>query len=491
MVRLGAGGLDGRSLTPTAMTAALQTLAKFRRLAAIPQGRRDPGAAPPRRHAKPTTAATSSPRSSARRASAIRVISGTEEARLIHLAAGYGVNIGGTRRSSSTSAAAASRSRSERPRTSRRRKASSSASSASPSASCAATRCRNHDERRLVKHINKTIGALPRRTSPDAASSASSARRARSSAWARSRSAKMRASRREELRNQRVPAKTIRRIRKRLTSRSISTTRLHMPGLDPRRADIAVAGSVLLDAILRRLGAEGHHALRSRAARRAGPRLRPPQHARRIRRSSAIPTSVGAASSSSASAAATGRSTRGTSRRSRCRIFDQTRAVHRLGDREREWLEYGALLHDVGVHISYERHHRHSYYLIKNGDLRGFDPEEIEIIALLARYHRQATPKKSHEGYGAAEGLAAPDGPDAGRDGAAGRRARPQPRAGAGRCRRLPARRRLSRPPAHVRRRGAGAVGRAPPRGAARGRPGAPAALRGRRAGVQGTVTAC
>jgi exopolyphosphatase/guanosine-5'-triphosphate,3'-diphosphate pyrophosphatase len=38
--------------------------------------------------------------------------------------------------------------------------------------------------------------------------------------------------------------------------------------------------------------------------------------------------------------------------------------------------------------------------LIKNGDLRGFDPEEIEVIALVARYHRQATPKKSHEGYG-------------------------------------------------------------------------------------------
>jgi exopolyphosphatase/guanosine-5'-triphosphate,3'-diphosphate pyrophosphatase len=52
------------------------------------------------------------------------------------------------------------------------------------------------------------------------------------------------------------------------------------------------------------------------------------------------------------------------------------------------------------VHISYERHHRHSYYLIKNGDLRGFDPQEIEMIALVARYHRQATPKKSHNGYG-------------------------------------------------------------------------------------------
>src|SRR5207249_76841 len=48
--------------------------------------------------------------------------------------------------------------------------------------------------------------------------------------------------------------------------------------------------------------------------------------------------------------------------------------------------------------------HRHSYYLIKNGELRGFDPQEIEIIALLARYHRQATPKKSHEGYAALKG---------------------------------------------------------------------------------------
>src|SRR6185369_4743130 len=42
--------------------------------------------------------------------------------------------------------------------------------------------------------------------------------------------------------------------------------------------------------------------------------------------------------------------------------------------------------------------------LIKNGELRGFDPAEIEIIALLARYHRQATPKKSHEGYGVLKG---------------------------------------------------------------------------------------
>ena len=80
-------------------------------------------------------------------------------------------------------------------------------------------------------------------------------------------------------------------------------------------------------------------------------------------------------------------------------LFDQTRGMHGLTDREREWLEYAALLHDIGVHISYERHHKHSYYLIKNGDLRGFEPDEIETIALVARYHRRATPKRRHEEY--------------------------------------------------------------------------------------------
>ena len=42
-------------------------------------------------------------------------------------------------------------------------------------------------------------------------------------------------------------------------------------------------------------------------------------------------------------------------------VFDQTRAVHCLSDREREWLEFAALLHDIGTHISYDAHHKHSY----------------------------------------------------------------------------------------------------------------------------------
>jgi exopolyphosphatase/guanosine-5'-triphosphate,3'-diphosphate pyrophosphatase len=75
------------------------------------------------------------------------------------------------------------------------------------------------------------------------------------------------------------------------------------------------------------------------------------------------------------------------------RLFDLTLSVHGLGAREREWLEYAALLHDIGYSIHYNGHHKHSYYLITNATLDAFDPREIEIIAHVARYHRGSRPK--------------------------------------------------------------------------------------------------
>jgi exopolyphosphatase/guanosine-5'-triphosphate,3'-diphosphate pyrophosphatase len=201
----------------------------------------------------------------------------------------------------------------------------------------------------------------------------------------------------EELRNRRVSAKALHKLRKRLTSVSLED-RLAIPGLDPRRADLSVAGSVLLDTIVRRLGAE-EFTLCDLALReglildyihRNSARIRKVERYPDVRRRSVIELGERCGYWSEHAQHVT---------RLALSIFDQSRSVHGYGDRERNWLEYGALLHDVGVHISYERHHRHSYYLIKNGDLRGFDPKEIEIIALIARYHRQATPKKSHEGY--------------------------------------------------------------------------------------------
>jgi exopolyphosphatase/guanosine-5'-triphosphate,3'-diphosphate pyrophosphatase len=63
----------------------------------------------------------------------------------------------------------------------------------------------------------------------------------------------------------------------------------------------------------------------------------------------------------------------------------------------RRLLEYGALLHDVGAVVGYDRHAEHSYYLIKNGNLRGLDAHEVEMIALVAGYHGHARPRKRHE----------------------------------------------------------------------------------------------
>lgn len=83
------------------------------------------------------------------------------------------------------------------------------------------------------------------------------------------------------------------------------------------------------------------------------------------------------------------------------RLFDLTAPVHNLGAREREWLEYAALLHDVGYSIHFERHHKHSLYLISTAGLDAFDPREIEIVAHVARYHRGALPKRSHESFAA------------------------------------------------------------------------------------------
>ena len=73
-------------------------------------------------------------------------------------------------------------------------------------------------------------------------------------------------------------------------------------------------------------------------------------------------------------------------------IFDETTAIHGMSSRERELLEYAALLHDIGYHIAHNNHHRHSLYLIRNSEMPGFTGEETAIMATIARYHRGSTP---------------------------------------------------------------------------------------------------
>lgn len=54
------------------------------------------------------------------------------------------------------------------------------------------------------------------------------------------------------------------------------------------------------------------------------------------------------------------------------------------------------MLQDVGYLINYDQHHKHSYHLIANSRLAGFQPHELEIVANVARYHRGSAPKKRH-----------------------------------------------------------------------------------------------
>lgn len=81
-------------------------------------------------------------------------------------------------------------------------------------------------------------------------------------------------------------------------------------------------------------------------------------------------------------------------------LFDQTQGIlHRLSPLEREYLWAAAMLHNSGHYISHSAHHKHSYYLIRNGGLLGFTETEVEIIANIARYHRKSQPKRRHESY--------------------------------------------------------------------------------------------
>jgi len=82
-------------------------------------------------------------------------------------------------------------------------------------------------------------------------------------------------------------------------------------------------------------------------------------------------------------------------------LFDQLGEVHGLPDSARPLLEVAALLHDVGNVVSYQKHHRHTYYLITSADIPGLADRERELVAQIARYHRRNLPDLGHPALGA------------------------------------------------------------------------------------------
>jgi exopolyphosphatase/guanosine-5'-triphosphate,3'-diphosphate pyrophosphatase len=173
-----------------------------------------------------------------------------------------------------------------------------------------------------------------------------------------------------------------------------------VPGLNPERADIIVAGIAVAAEVLRRV--ETREIIVSRYGIREGLLL----EAARVAPTIADPGQARARSVGDFAF--------------RCHV-EQPHSSHvqrlalilfdSLGERlgctkqDRDALSDAALLHDAGYHISYERHHKHSYHLILHADLLGMPPSEQVVVANVARYHRGSPPKKVHPNYGALDGV--------------------------------------------------------------------------------------
>lgn len=180
---------------------------------------------------------------------------------------------------------------------------------------------------------------------------------------------------------------------KELCSLSLAQRR-KVPGINPDRADIIIAGAAILDAFMKELEIKEIH-ISDRSLRngllvnyliRSG-------HAGQLEKMSVRQRSVlllGRACNFDEPHAKN-------VEKLAWNLFDSGKKIglHTMGDWERELLGYISLLHDIGVFLSFNNHHLHSYYLIANSDLLGFDQTEIDIMANTTLFHRKGLPHTS------------------------------------------------------------------------------------------------
>lgn len=167
--------------------------------------------------------------------------------------------------------------------------------------------------------------------------------------------------------------------------------RLALPGADPKRVDLLAASAILVETCLRR--ARITELTACTWALREGILL--------DLAGIPVPADASRGDVRRRSVEALGRRFGGdnahgiqTARLAR-QLFDATAAALGLRVGCRDLLEYAAVLHDIGRSIEHEHHHHHSAYLIHNGELLGFEPKEINIMAEIARGHRKQPPKPS------------------------------------------------------------------------------------------------
>ncbi|MGH9085327.1 MAG: Ppx/GppA phosphatase family protein [Acidimicrobiales bacterium] len=175
--------------------------------------------------------------------------------------------------------------------------------------------------------------------------------------------------------------------------------RAGLAGLDPGRADIILAGALILEQIMHELDlAEvviSDYALREGVLldawqRRHGGSL---HHLSDLRRRSVLGLAETMDDDPAHSAQVA---------RLALALFDAVRSRLDLDDAARELLEAAALLCNVGLFLSHAKHHKHTYYVIRSTDrLVGFTDHEVELIALVARYHRKSEPRAKHPEFAA------------------------------------------------------------------------------------------
>lgn len=194
--------------------------------------------------------------------------------------------------------------------------------------------------------------------------------------------------------NEVVSLERIRKVIRHLCKLPLEKRR-NVPGINPDRADIIVGGAAVLETLMQELHLKeicvSDRSLRDGLladylARRTRPRR---TEALSIRAQSVIHLGrICGFDEAHARQIAT----------MAVSLYDELRRLrlHRLGAWERELLEYATLLHDIGVFLSFNNHHAHSYYLIRNADLIGFDQREIDILAATAFFHRKIAPRNKY-----------------------------------------------------------------------------------------------
>ncbi|HEX3466268.1 MAG TPA: Ppx/GppA phosphatase family protein [Candidatus Elarobacter sp.] len=176
--------------------------------------------------------------------------------------------------------------------------------------------------------------------------------------------------------------------------------RRRMPGMNPRRADIIVAGNAVLINALALLGRDEivvcERALRDGVVVDLAQRDRALAQRlgdERAKRVEAVETLARKYEHLGGHQRHVGRLA--------LLLFERLAPLHNLAPSDRDLLWAAAMLHGIGRFVSDSGHHKHAAYLIRNTPLEGWRADERELVASIARYYRKAMPKASHAEYAA------------------------------------------------------------------------------------------